>query len=89
MLVLSVLSNLPKGQVELKSWTRKTEDSLGHWTSASQSFFLALCVAFFHKIHVTLTVNFYLLNTQICIIIMQASLYTKVMCVNYFKYKYM
>ena len=26
----------------VKSGTRKTEDSLAHWTSASQSFFLAL-----------------------------------------------
>ena len=78
-LVLSVLSNLPKGQVELrmgqgrqkthlptgqaikhacsfssfqlaqmtskvKSGTRETEDSLAHWTSGSQSFFLALLV---------------------------------------------
>ena len=33
MLVLSVLSNLPKGQVELK-----VGDSLAHWTSASQWF---------------------------------------------------
>ena len=26
----------------VKSWTRETEDSLAHWTSGSQSFFLAL-----------------------------------------------
>ena len=43
MLVLSVLSNLPKGQVELKSWTRKTEDSLDKCISIFSFFLLCLC----------------------------------------------
>ena len=34
----------------VKSWTRKTEDSLAHWTSASQSFFLALIVSHLNHI---------------------------------------
>ena len=43
--ILSVLSNLPKGQVELKVGQGK-ENSLAHWTSASQSFSLALLMYF-------------------------------------------
>ena len=37
----------------VKSWTGKREDSLAHWTSASQSFSLDLCTVLIHqKIHV-------------------------------------
>ena len=42
-LVLSVLFNLSKGQLELKVGQGK--DSLAHWTRGSQSFFLALFLA--------------------------------------------